>query len=365
MERYARADIETSRARIPELKDIPPIEHGVECLEVTYETVDLEERPTLASGLVCLPIDGKEAVPLISYQHGTEVADSAVPTGGDSDFTAFMALFFSGGGYAVCASDYLGLGASERTGIHPYLHATSEASASIDMIRAAHHIARAMNIPLSDQLYLTGYSQGGHATMALLKELQARHAEELPVRAAIPMGGPYDLSQTSLDAVLRQPQLASSLYLAYLILGYDRVYDLFASPSDVFRDGPLVERLFDRTHGFEELLEKLPATPEALLNPEYFAALRDDPSHPLRRATRENDLYDWRPNAPVRLCHGEADLDVPFQNAVIAEQRMKELGADIAIVNVGPLAHQNAVTPCHLEARRWFDTLEPRAAGER
>jgi hypothetical protein len=58
-------------------------------------------------------------------------------------------------------------------------------------------------VGLDGRLFLIGYSQGGHATAAAHRELEARHANEFTVTAAAPMAGALDLSGTALDDALQ------------------------------------------------------------------------------------------------------------------------------------------------------------------
>jgi hypothetical protein len=80
------------------------------------------------------------------------------------------ALLFAGAGFATGAPDYLGLGGGP--GPQAYLHAASEASASLDMLRAAHAFAARRHRSLATTTLVTGFSQGGHAAMALGRTLQ-------------------------------------------------------------------------------------------------------------------------------------------------------------------------------------------------
>jgi hypothetical protein len=157
--------------------------------------------------------------PLLSFQHGTMF--------GRGDAPSFAALFrdkgldgwtaadlFGSMGYVISAPDYLGLG--DSSGQHPYCHAHSEAIVSADLLRAVRQAANKISIRLNSKLFLTGYSQGGHATMALHKYLEDHLALEFSVTASTPMGGPYDLS-TSWKEVIGNPTADSSAESLYLI----------------------------------------------------------------------------------------------------------------------------------------------------
>jgi len=352
-----------TRAQLEELREksglttVPAPKFDVACSTIRYETIDLYDAPVEASGLACVPLGVAGPRPLLSYQHGTTTADSQVPSG-EAGAGIFLAFLYAASGYVVSAADYLGLGAAP--GFHPYLHAASEATASIDMIRATRQHARDSGVELGSQLFLAGYSQGGHATMALHRALEAGHAAELPVTAAMPMAGSYDMSQTTIEAVFATPAPSTPTYLAYALLAYDMVYDVYPSPEVAFAEPAKVGSLFDRKRTFDEIAKEMPTTPEAVLRPEFLNAFRTDPNHSFRAALRANDVYDWKPRAPVRLCHGGADRDVTFQNSVVAHDRMKALGADVELVAVGAeLDHDTAGIPCEVAARAYFDALVP------
>ena len=51
--------------------------------------------------------------------------------------------------------DYIGMG--DSPGFHPYVHAKSEATASIDMVRAAREYLSTTNFVDNNELFLTGY----------------------------------------------------------------------------------------------------------------------------------------------------------------------------------------------------------------
>ena len=87
----------------------------------------------------------------------------------------------------------------------------------------------------NSQLFLAGYSQGGHATMALHRLIEGQHSDEFTVTASAPAAGPYDLSGTTLDAALATPSANTPRYLFYLLVSYETVYDLFSSFSQVFQ----------------------------------------------------------------------------------------------------------------------------------
>ena len=75
------------------------------------------------------------------------------------------------------------IGLGEGEGIHNYMHAETEASATIDLIIYGKELAyELLGVSSNNQLFLFGYSQGGHATMAAVKEIEEKVREKLLLR---------------------------------------------------------------------------------------------------------------------------------------------------------------------------------------
>jgi hypothetical protein len=87
---------------------------------------------------------------------------------------------------------------------------------------------------LNEQLFLAGYSQGGHSTMAALKMIEEQHSAEFSVTACSPMAGPYDLSETQLNFVMRDTAYPLPGFLPYILFAYNSVYNMVPDLSTVF-----------------------------------------------------------------------------------------------------------------------------------
>ena len=172
-------------------------DRAVEFYKLVYETVDAQGLPTIASGALALPVGVSIPLPLVTYQHGTIVRREDVPS--RLNLEGLIGVAFATAGYAAVLPDYLGLG--DSPGVQPYHHARSEATCVIDLLRAARTYAASNDVALSDRLFLAGYSHGGHATLAALREIEANHADQLVVTACVAGAGAYDLSGTTLNRV--------------------------------------------------------------------------------------------------------------------------------------------------------------------
>ncbi len=340
--------------------DLAPVPYAVTVYEVVYATPNLRGEISQASGMVAVPKDAAGACPLVAYFHGTQTLRTDVPSNPKNAESQGTSFLFAAAGYVVACPDYLGLGQSP--GRQTFEQAAPLATGNVDMLRAARRVAETLAVGLNGQLFLCGYSEGGYATLATQRALEADYAAEFTVTASAPMAGPYDLSGTMFEAVF-DPNTASEtpLYIAGILLAYSDTYSLYSNPSEVFAApyDARVAALFDGTHTGDAVSAGLANTATALLRPEFVDALRANPDHPLRAALRQNDVYDFRPLAPVRLFHGKADRNVSFANAEVAQRRMIERGAgSVELINVGDtLDHETAVVPSFVGARGFFDTF--------
>jgi len=332
-------------------------QYPVDLHKFLYETVDPWGGRTVASGLLLLPQGLAEPLPLVSYQHGTVTETNDVPSRNLGQSIPGIGLATLG--YAAVLPDLLGLG--DSPGFHPYHHARSEATAAVDLLRAVRTWSATNGLALNDQLFLCGYSQGGHATMSLHRELQNYHTDEFSVTASAPMAGAHDLSQTTLVDILSGRPLPNPYYVAYFLAAYQDVYRITNSWGDWLvapYDATLPPLLEDRVPG-SEINSHMPSNATLIFKPEVLTALRSDPNHPLRLALRDNDLLDWRPEAPLRMWHCQNDMDVPFENSEAALASFQALGAtQVDLVDPSPASgHGDCVLPSFLAMRDWFDTF--------
>jgi pimeloyl-ACP methyl ester carboxylesterase len=152
---------------------------------IDYWTVASNGRPVQASGALFLPPGPvpEEGRPMVAYDHGTTGLGSGCggisnPEQGSEREDALLEYFLSKG-FAVVAPDYLGLGRF-RTGPHPYLELRSEATATIDLVRAA----RSLHPELSRTWVAFGASQGGQAALGTAVAQQTL-APDLDFRGSI------------------------------------------------------------------------------------------------------------------------------------------------------------------------------------
>ncbi|KAA3635571.1 MAG: T9SS C-terminal target domain-containing protein [Bacteroidetes bacterium] len=82
-------------------------------------------------------------------------------------------------------------------------------------------------------------------------------------------------------------------------------------------------------------------------------------------AFRENDVYDWTPQAPTRFYYCTADDQVVYLNSVVADSVMNANGAaDVMAIDVNPAAdHGECVPPAMIQCLLFFGTFQELTVG--
>ena len=327
-----------------------PVRHAVDTYRMRYRARGPDGEVVQLSGLLALP-RGVAARRIVSFQHGTSTTRSAVPSNLDGTGLA-TAIAFAGNGYALIAPDYPGLGVSP--GRHPYYVAEAIGPSVVAMIDAAQGIEGVPRAPV----FLAGFSEGGWASLAALRILEAR---DVRVFGSAQVAGPYDLRRVSLPAAMKGGAPSHSLYLAYAAWGQSSYYghrlDSVLTPHYAAE----AERLFAGAKP-KEILKGLPSDPRAMFTPAFLDAFDHDRPHWYLDAFAANSLVGITPAAPVRLYYGAKDTDVPPLEAVTTARVMRGRGADVTAIDVGPVGHDASMLAAAPLILAWLRELEARAA---
>ncbi|MEV0297295.1 lipase family protein [Nocardia sp. NPDC050710] len=167
---------------------------------VEYWMADSAGTPRPASGSLFVPAGPPppDGWPIMAFDHGT--AGLGPGCGGQADpakypYPVAMARqdeiirHLVQQGFAVVAPDYLGLGLFD-TGPHPYLGIRTEATSTIDLVRAV----RSVRPELSRTWGVIGVSQGGQAALGT-GHLQQTYAPDLDFRGTIAIDPESDVEK--------------------------------------------------------------------------------------------------------------------------------------------------------------------------
>ncbi|MGW7685226.1 hypothetical protein ACWGID_31085 [Kribbella sp. NPDC054772] len=333
------AQLDAAAADFP---GVPQSSYGVTAYRLIYRTVDHDGRPTTASGIVVLPDGRRGALTVAEYLHGTSAtkadAASVDPTSTDRLVTAL----FAGQGLVGVAPDYLGLGFG--TGQHPYIDTKTETTASADLLLAARTFAAQHGVALKRDVLVTGFSQGGRASIAFGRALSRGEVGSFRLGEIRAVAGPYDLLGEEFPAAFDGGVLpaTATFYLGYFVTAWNRTVGLYGDPREAFRApyAATVEGLFDGSHSYEEIVAGLPDSPEKLFTPEFVAKLQHPTGRFLRALQAADQVcQDWTPRVPVHLYSGTKDTDVVASNTDSCAAGLRARGADVTVHSMGAVDH--------------------------
>jgi hypothetical protein len=309
------------KSKIP--KFITPVNNGVTIYHVNYYTKWIDGERIKASGRYYVPKTDNE-YPLVIYNHGTRVKKGRPKLqGGESK----ICLIFCTDGYGVISPDYIGLGEGEKE--HLYCHMESEADAGIDFLLAIKELDSILNTKRREELFLTGYSQGGHAAMSIHKKVERDFFNKIKITASAPLSGPYNISGVQGELMFQEysqphylPYLLNGLNIAYNIWSIDSYYKIYKSPYD-----SILPKLFDGNHKVKTINKALPKIPVDILKPELVFQYKNQPDFIIHKLLKMNDVSNWKPIAPIQMCYCESDEQVLYNNAIVTRENMLALGA--------------------------------------
>jgi hypothetical protein len=329
--------------------------------KVIYQSTGADGNVHSMTGLLILPraiLGSKPSVPILMYQHGTEVYRRFSPSrflehmDKPADYPEVMvAAAIASTGYAVALVDYEGMG--DNTDRQPHVVGAVLAQQVIDLLRASRDkiggTAGNSSSPCkwNSQLFLMGYSEGGYVTMAATRELQLNHAAEFTVTASVPLSGPHDLSGVMRGVILSDSTFKSPYFVPMLLTSYNYTY---GGQTTLFNPGfamlppynTTLPPLFDGNSKSDTISEAMGMTfspvnlivPKSVLTAQFIAQLTLDTS-PLVAFLQQNDSYRlpgqlnsvWVPTVPIRMIHHRSDDLVPYGNSQVAFNNFSTAGA--------------------------------------
>ena len=331
-------------------------------IRLHYWSEDPTGRPVQLSGLLMLPAleaGSGRALEILLICHGTQLLRERVPSRLVTS-ERLVGLVAAASGLAVMLPDYPGMGDSE--GFHPYCLADSLGKAGVDDLRSRGTRVRDCSWGGSSTApgtYVLGYSEGGYAAMAVLREMETRINGEFALKAGYPLAVPADMSGTMLRLMAGDQPASSPYYMLYTLLGWQRFYpgvfplERLLKPEVVQQVLPLMD---GQSHGSVvnariaalQGVKVEQAVASRMLSAEGLDALRNPEGSELgrriREALRQNDLYNWQPDpaVPILLAASPADELVPAVNSRIAASQLAAKGGLIQLTELSPNTHADA-----------------------
>jgi dienelactone hydrolase len=343
------------------------VKYDIKVYKVKYKTA-FEGDSIFASGLLAIPVPEKRsnAFPMLSYQHRTITTNAESPTYNPLGEITAMATYIASTGFVVAIPDYIGFGSSSDK-FHPYMIKKYTVNAILDFIRASKEfIATEKPCKINDQLFLSGYSQGGSATMAALSAIENVSANsDLKVTASACGAGIYDLNAFR-SWMVSQLKYDQPYFIAYLLESFKRYANLDINDSLVFSDqfASLIPGMIDGVRSGDEMNAMFGTLHVGELFNDNFEKdstifNKDSTYTQLRSAFTENSVPAWNLQSDVTLYYGKNDMWVPNEQSlkIYNEFRIQGATLKIKIDALDGLDHNGATIPILARSVSWFKRL--------
>lgn len=327
--------------------------YDVDIYDVTYKTCWHDSSCIMASGLVFVPRVVNKLMPKVVYHHGTRVQKGREK---HVDGESYICLGLAVDGYLVLKPDYIGLGHGEK--FHLYQQYKSLGQSSADMIYAIRELSDSLQVKTNNQLFLTGYSEGGYAAVAANKVIQESHPD-LKVTATAGNSGAYDMAGVQSEVMFKT--YSHPHYLPYILKGFKEVYNIVPDINKIYKApyDSLMPIYLDGHHRLKALDDILPSVPKDMVVDSFVEAYKTDSNFLMHKALKENSLINWKPENPVQLCYCKADEQVTYKNAFVARDGMKKLGAKhVTLRNGGKkYGHYKCALFASMYTKLYFDSF--------
>src|SRR5579875_963365 len=337
---------------------------GVDFYDIFYYSTSPAGGLTLLSGVLIIPQHPSVPVPLLAYQHATQIKRSDAPSQNFNDSeTLAVAAAYASSGYAVAIADYLGLGSSNL--IQPFLIDSLTVPGCIDMIKAAQSALINLHVATNGQLFISGYSQGGHNAMAVAHEIQEHADYGLSVTAAAALSGPYNFVSPDFLSIAESPDVSHSatVTMAFIIFANNTYETAPASLSEAFEAPwpPQIPTLFNGSQNQSEIFNAFfnctncSPLPSSVIKLSFLQTVLNDPANPLAIALNQDQQWNWTPSAPIEIGWSSSDDLIPPAQSQQAFGFMSSSGAPVTAITFSGFTHDQAFVPTTVSARRFLD----------
>ena len=312
-------------------------------------------KETIASGLVAIPLSGMINMPMVSYQHGTVFGKTEVPSYPKNSFETRLVLAqFAGFGYIVTGPDYYGRGDSDEK--DSYLVLDSQRTSSLYMYYAALEMLEKEGYFITN-VFLTGWSQGGIISMALLELMEYNNISVKAVGTAACQNDGFCLINQIIN--FQRKEEASWVWVCAVFTAFS-FEEYYTQPGLAwgFINPDYYDVCYRVYNGLPFDPEKLPSSMTQVLRPEYFDT-RFLKESQFGQLLLKLNTYRWIVKTPVHMHYGLIDESANPDLMRLAEYYQLSIGnTKIKSISEGADAnHRITFARAIPKWRAWFDSL--------
>ena len=316
------------------------LQNDVRLLRVTYATEYPGGTKINVSGALLISENYDDRLPTVVYNHGTYGDRNSAPSveiGGLPSMEVFLGIAIASAfNCALLIPDYIGYGESKSI-THPYTHGESLGQTGLDFLRACREYMAdpAVALSFNNNIFITGYSEGGYASVALHKAIDAHPAEGLKVFKTVAGAGAYDLAAFSKEVVGNPEPLGQRMLSSYLwVLGmYKTDFRYSKDYADIFSatDNALLQSIGYDLAYYRNETAGLPLHDVAsqLFKPAFIAGIQDGTDTEFIRISQQNSFTDFAPKDSLIFVYGDADAWVYPVNSENVYRAMQEKGCKV------------------------------------
>lgn len=333
-----------------------PAKNPISELLVKYTSIDTAAQQIDEYARVYLPrVSPDSKIPVLTLAPGTTGIGDQCAASLEQPALANWANYqshaaaYAGQGFAVVIPDYEGMRDSTR--IHHYMVGIDEGRAVLDATKATYALKDYPNLDPS-QLFLAGYSQGGHA-IAWADQLAPSYAPGLKIKGLVAFAPVSDITVTLSD-ITRGSSL--SWFGPYLLVSYADLY------SQTFNLATILQPKYSANLHNDVLSHcvnsvKYWGPPNQVYTPQFLAALNDnsllETNYPdLARDIAQNQPWQVPTATPKLINQGDKD------NVILPDQQAKVLPAICKAAEPVQVTHYPDATHYTVMVKSFKDTLE-------
>ncbi|NNK88329.1 MAG: hypothetical protein HKO90_08600, partial [Flavobacteriaceae bacterium] len=173
-------------------------------------------------------------------------------------------------------------------------------------------------IPYKNELFILGYSQGGHAAVSLLKKIENKtfSLQNLKLKSAVAIAAPYKLKE-NVDFILEKVSFPSTAYVSYLFISLNQ-RQWNRQMNEFFKDSSLyyINEHLNGNVSLNKMAIKQSDYIDELVQDKILTDYLGDKEIPLKNSLRANSDFNFTPRTPLLIIHSKSDEVVPYQTSL-------------------------------------------------
>lgn len=300
------------------------VTESIVALEIIYPSTIGGKQLNL-SGTMLIPKTSKRLLPILVYCHGTMFDQSLAPSKWSSSIQvqALPAM----DGYITFIPDYPGYGESQDQ-IPTYFMQDETVQSILDMIQYGISFLDTKGASYQKELYIMGYSQGGHAAISVQKQLEELNPFDLELKASVSIAGPLQLKE-NVDFILQKESFYATAYISYLFTCFN-YYDWKRDETEFFtlENSQLINDYVQGRIDLNTMAIKQSTAINQLMDSVFLSKYLSNEENAIKQSLASNSNFMFAPRTPTLLVHSKSDEVVPFETSYQTWKNMIALGAD-------------------------------------